>query len=152
MFTLVSGDMGEGLLTMVMRKLSAILQDLLSDPDKLRAAADRLAPEDERTPTVKADAELPGCTGGVTSEPPTEDTAATFPGSVKRNRSSDQWVVRPPVIKRGRIRPKESAAPAFWMRPRLVANDNHGRRHFLSGSPSTEPSGRRNITLLPPNS
>lgn len=68
---------------MVMRKLSVILQDLLSDPEKLRAAAEAGAPIDESGDRPKPAAELPGCTGGVTSEPPTEDTAATFPGVLK---------------------------------------------------------------------
>jgi len=112
------------------RRIDALVSDVMRQ-SKDRAAREAASQENERTPTTKAGAELPGCMGGVANEPPAEENAATIvPGVRKRSRSSDTLIVRPPTVKRGRIRPTVSAAPALGVRPRFAANDNHSADSF----------------------
>jgi len=110
-----------------MTSIGRVLQDMMRDMGKTLAAAGNGAPEGEKTTPAEADAELPGVEGGQLPRGSVNNDAA--PGR-KKSRSGDQWIVRPPTVKRGRIRPTASAAPALGVRPRFAANDNHSADSF----------------------
>src|SRR6185503_4487626 len=110
---------------MVFRRIDALASDVMRRIEIERAAAENGAPEGEKTDAETS--ELPGVEGGQLPRGSVNNDAA--PGG-KKSRSGDQWIVRPPTVKRGRIRPTASAAPALGVRPRFAANDNHSADSF----------------------